>query len=58
VAVVLELLGAVWAVFLEARASLSTDTDTVTLLYVLDVLSNLDGLADDFMADDAGLDGC
>lgn len=57
-AVILKLLGAVWAVLLEARASLSADTDTVTLFNVLDVLSNLDGLANDFVADDTCLDGC
>jgi hypothetical protein len=53
-AVVLQALRAVWAVLLQARASLSADTDTVSLLYVLDVLSDFDGLANDLMTDDAG----
>jgi hypothetical protein len=52
-AVVLQSLRAVWAVFLQARTSLSADTDAVTLLYVLDVLSNLDGLSNDLVTNNA-----
>jgi hypothetical protein len=53
VAVVLQSLRAIWAILLQARASLSADTDAVALLDVLDVLSNLDGLSNNLMADDA-----
>jgi hypothetical protein len=52
-AVVLQSLRAVWAVLLQARTSLSADTDAVTLLYVLDVLSNLDGLSNDLVTNNA-----
>jgi hypothetical protein len=54
VAVVLETLGAVGAVFLQTAACLSADADARALLDVLDVLADLDGFADDFVADDAG----
>jgi hypothetical protein len=54
VAVVLETLGAVGAVFLKTAACLSADADARALLDVLDVLADLDGFADDFVADDAG----
>jgi hypothetical protein len=33
---------------------LGTNTDTLALLDVLDVLADLDGFADDFVANDAG----
>jgi hypothetical protein len=52
-AVVLQSLRAVWAVLLQARTSLSADTDAVTLLYMLDVLSNLDGFSNDLVANNA-----
>jgi hypothetical protein len=54
VAVVLETLGAVGAVFLQTAACLSADADARALLDVLDVLADLDSFADDFVADDAG----
>ena len=38
---------------LEARAGLGTDSDTVADLNVLDVLADLDGLANDLVADTA-----
>jgi hypothetical protein len=54
VAVVLDSVGAVGAVCLQARACLSANTDTVALLDVLYVLSDLDSLSDNLVADDAG----
>lgn len=42
------------AVLTETAASLGTYTDAVADLDVLDVLANLDGLADDLVADTAG----
>ena len=54
VAVVLNAVGAVGAVWLQARASLGTDTNAVTLFDMLDIRTDLDGLADDLVADDAG----
>jgi hypothetical protein len=39
---------------LQARACLSADTDAVTLLYMLDILPDLDRLADDFVTNNAG----
>jgi hypothetical protein len=53
-AVVLNAVRAVGAVGLQTRACLRTNTDTVALLNVLDVLADLDGLSDDLVADDAG----
>jgi hypothetical protein len=53
VAVVLETLRAIGAVLLQTATSLSADTDAVTLLHVLDILADLDGLADDFVTNDA-----
>ena len=50
-AVVLVVVVALLAV--TAGVCLSTDTDAVTDLDVLDVASNLDGLADDFVTDAA-----
>jgi hypothetical protein len=49
VAVVLETLGAIGAVLLQTAASLSADTNAVTLLHMLDILTDLDGLADNFV---------
>lgn len=43
---------------LQACIGLSTDTNAVTNLDVLDVLSNADCLANDFMADTAGCGFC
>jgi hypothetical protein len=54
VAVVLLAGRAVGAVLLEARAGLSADTDASALLDVLDVAADLDGFADDLVANDAG----
>jgi hypothetical protein len=54
VAVVLDAVRAVWAVSLQARACLRADTDTVALLDVLYVLSDLDGLSNNLVANDAG----
>jgi hypothetical protein len=53
VAVVLEALGTVRAVFLQTAAGLGTDAHAVALLYVLDVFANFDGFADNFVANDA-----
>lgn len=53
-AVVDSASGTLNAVLAEAAAGLGTYTDTVTDLDVLDVLADLDGLADDFVADTAG----
>jgi hypothetical protein len=57
VAVVLKSVLAVRAVFLHAAACLSADTDASALLYVLDVLADLDGFANDLVADNARV-GC
>lgn len=46
--------GALSAVLSEAAAGLSAYTDAVTDLDVLDILTDLDGLADDFVTDTAG----
>jgi hypothetical protein len=54
VAVVLLAGRAVGAVLLEAGAGLSADTDASALLDVLDVAADLDGFADDLVANDAG----
>lgn len=51
--VLLQTSGAVWAVLLLAAASLGADTDTVSDLDVRDVLADLDGLANDLVADAA-----
>jgi hypothetical protein len=56
-AVVLEVDGAVWAVVLQTRSSLGTDTDAVALLDVRDVGTDTDGFSDDFVPDDAGCGG-
>jgi hypothetical protein len=53
VAVVLEALGAVRAVLFQTAACLGTDADARALLDVLDVLSDLDGFADDLMTNNA-----
>lgn len=52
---VLEPLSALSAVGLQARSCLRANTDAVALLDVLDVLSDLDCLADDLMANNAGV---
>jgi hypothetical protein len=54
VAVVLEAVRAIGAVLLETAACLGADTDARALLDVLDVLSDLYGLANDLVANDAG----
>jgi hypothetical protein len=54
VAVVLEAVRAIRAVLFETAACLGADTDTRALLDVLDVLSDLYGLANDLVANDAG----
>jgi hypothetical protein len=54
VAVVLLAGGAVWAILLEARAGLGANADACALLNVLYVAADLDGFADDLVADDAG----
>lgn len=49
----LQAVGALIAVRLQARVCLSTNTDAVTDLDVLNVLANLDGLADNLVANTA-----
>lgn len=52
-AVRLEALAAAWAVWLLAAVCLGTYTDTVTDLDVLDILSDLDGLANNLVTNAA-----
>lgn len=55
-AVVLETLRAVWAIFLQTAARLGADADALALLDVGHVLTDFDGFADDFVADNTGYD--
>jgi hypothetical protein len=52
-AVVFKAFGALRTVWLHARARLRSNTDTVTLFDVLDILANFDGFADNLVTDNA-----
>ena len=53
-AVVLEVSAAIGTVLLQTAPCLRTNTYTVAGFHVLNVRANADGLADDFVADNAG----